>query len=485
MSIEQRAFQGASWLAIFKAIGQIVSWAATVIVARILVPDDYGLMSMATVLTGYAALFSELGLGAAIIQREGITEENLASVYWFGVAFSILLGAFAFVIAWPTALLFDNKDVVPITRATSILFFIAGLEIVPLSMLKKELAFKKIGYIEMTATIVSCISMVIIAAAGFGVWTLLIGNIIRSLIKVILLYSITGWRPLFHFELNEAISFIKFGVTVAVGNSLFYVYSRSDKFFAGRNLGVADLGYYSFAQQLASIPTEKIVTIINQISFPAFSKLQEDREKFNQFYLSIIKITSVVVLPIFAAGFCLGSDFVRLLLSDKWVAIIPLFQCFCLIRIFTSISAVNNFVHTARGNPYLSMWFNAWMAFSMPLAFAFSVKYGVNGMLIPWFTIYVLSCVVWILITLSLIGLDISSFMSKIIHPIIATSTMSILLLSLNRLNLFNSQEFLGMLFALVVKLLAGATYYFCYIYLFDKEVWFSLKKNVLRRSVG
>ena len=477
MLIEQRAFQGASWLAVFKAVGQIVSWFTTVIVARILVPEDYGLMAMATLITGYAAIFSELGLGAAIIQRPSLTKEDLTSVFWFGFGFSILLAVFAFIAAWPTALIFNNNNVIPITRATSILFLIAGLQIVPLNILKKDLEFKKIGIIEMVATVISCISMEGIASANFGVWTLIIGHMIRDSIKLLLVYRLAGWKPIFYFDLNKAKSFIRFGLSVAFGNSLYYVYSKSDKFFAGRSFGAVNLGLYTFAQQLSSIPTEKIVVLINQVSFPVFSKLQGDQIKFNKFYLNIIKITSTIVFPLFIGGFLLGEDLVRIVLSAKWLDMIQLFKYFCLIQIITSLNAINNFVHTSKGNPHFGMWFNAWLAFSMTFAFAFSVQFGVNWMLVPWFTIYLLSCVLWIKATVKIIGESIMLYFRQLLHPVMGTMLMSIVILVLTGVFSGGSYDFGRVLFLFWVKLIAGGVVYLCYFYFFDRGVFVNLKK--------
>ncbi len=147
MSIEKKVVGSISWLAIFKFGSQAFSWMVTIIVARLLVPDDYGLLALATIITGYAEIFSELGLGAAIIQSPKLKDEDLSSIFWFGMLVSLLFAAFCFVAAPLTASLFNEPRVIVLTQAVSIIFILSGLQIVPLNLLKKEMDFKQVGLI--------------------------------------------------------------------------------------------------------------------------------------------------------------------------------------------------------------------------------------------------------------------------------------------------------------------------------------------------
>ena len=143
---------------------------------------------MATVITGYAMMFSELGLGSAIIQKEKINKYEVSTVFWFLFFISLLFAIFCWLIAYPTSWIFDEPRVIPITQTVSILFLISGLQIVPLNLLRRELAFKKIGCIEMIGVFASCMCMYIFAKNGFGVWTLIAGNIVNGGVKLLLLY---------------------------------------------------------------------------------------------------------------------------------------------------------------------------------------------------------------------------------------------------------------------------------------------------------
>jgi len=477
MSVSTQAFKGASWLAVFKFAGQFYSWTITILVARILLPDEYGLYAMAFLITGYAEMFSQLGLGSAIIQRADINKREISSVFWFSLMVSTLFALACFPIAYLTSYIFDEPRIIALTQAISILFILSGLQIVPLSLLKKELAFKRVGQFELTCVVIQGAGMLAIAYLGGGVWALIGGRIIFAFVMVILLYTRVRWMPMLHFSYQEAKSYIKFGIAVASGGSLFYVSENADRFFAGRSLGVTVLGYYSFAMQLAKIPTDKIVVLINQVSYPAFAKLQGEPEAFNKFYLDIVKVTATIVMPIFFGGFMLGGDLVMILLGEKWQAIIFIFEWLCLSQIITALNAYNNFVHDARGKPRYSLFFNFLSAITMAVAFYFAAQYGLEAMLVPWFTVYLLISIFWIGFTLSQLKIDYISYLIQLFNPTVAAIIMSMSVFLLVELN----QSYLGFkdfsISFFLIKMIAAVIVYAGYFWIFDRNVYYSIKK--------
>lgn len=481
MSIEKLVFIRASWLGLFKLISQIFSWVITILVARILVPGDYGLMGMATILTGYALMFSELGLGAAIIQKPGVTskDKELSSVFWFTSGVGIFFALLCFALAYPTAYIFSEDRVIPITQMVSLLFIINSLVIVPFNLLKKELEFKKVGFIEMICVFISCCSMLLIARMGGGVWTLIGGHIIREFSKMIMTYYYAKWIPQLHFKFYEARSYLKYGVTVAAGRSLYYVYTRSGSFFAGRAWNANTLGYYSFAVQLANLPTEKIVTLINQVSFSVFSKLQEDKVRFNEFYLNIVKTTAIIVVPVFVGGYLIGEELIILLLGEKWMPMIFVFKCLCLSQIFEAINAVNNFVHNSLGNPHRSLVFHAICIIFIPVSFYFAVQHGFNAIVIPWLSIYVLLYTFWIIFSLKKIGINLSAYGKNLMPPILSVLSMAIAIEAFDYLILDTQLFFSGenILLKLVMDIVLGISIYLSLMYLLEKQFILNVKK--------
>jgi len=476
-SIGERTFKGASWLALFKLISQAFSWVTTIIIARILVPGDYGLLTMATIVTGYAEIFSELGLGNAIIQKSEIREKDLSSVFWFSFLFSVILALSCFPIAYLTANIFDDPRVIPLTKAVGLVFIFSGMQIVPLSLLKKELNFKAVGKLEMMAAMISGMCMIVIAFLGGGVWTLVGGYLIRSFSKMLILYFQTRWLPKIHFNFSEAKSYIKFGITMSFGRSLFYIWERSDRYLAGRAWKANILGYYTFALEISQIPTEKIVTLINQVAFPALSKLQHDHKEFNKFYLNVQKITAFLVMPLFMGGFLVGEDIIKLLLNDQWYPMITVFKYLCLTQIFMSLNAINNFVHASQGRPHYGVYYHIAGIVLMPISFYFAVPYGLNGIIFPWMSSFVILTVSWIIITLRTIGIPISVYIRNMANPAIASMIMFLVVILFRSItssvDLINS----NILIKLGSSLTIAVMVYLGYIWMFERNIILLVKK--------
>lgn len=426
MSLEAKIFKGVSWMAFFNFFSQCVSWTITVLIARILLPSDYGLMAMSTIITGYALNLSDIGLGNAIIQRPQVSKNELSSVFWFTIGIAFLLAASCIPISYLTAYIMHEPRVIPVTQVVALVFILNGLQIVPSSILRKEMNFKAIGKIDMISVIVSSGFMLIIAKAGGGVWTLIMGYLIKSLIRTILLFVNSKWYPNLHYNFKESKHFLSFGILVAIGRSLFYVQEKSDKFFAGRAWNSKILGFYTFAQDLAQIPIDKIVSLINNVSFPAFAKAQDNKEHFNSLYLNITKVTAMVVLPIYVGGFFLGENIIRILLNPKWYPMVTVFKFLCLAQILTGMNAINNFVHAAQGRPNWALYYNIAGAVIMPVSFYFATQRGLNDILVPWFSSYVLLTVGWIIISLLKLGIPIRKYLSCLAAPVSATALMAL-----------------------------------------------------------
>ena len=475
ISIEKIALKGATWLALFKIISQSFSWVITIMIARILLPSDYGLMAMAAILSGYASYLSELGIGSAIIQKEKVEQNELSAVFWFIMLFSILLSAVCFIGAYFMAYIFNEPRIIPLTQTISAIFILEGLQIVPLNLLKKELGFKKVGLIEMTGTVIASASMFLIAYYGGGVWTLVAGSFILSLTKLILIYSNVKWFPQLHFSLKDAKSYLKYGINVTIGRSFFYLFESSDKFFAGRAWIPQMLGHYTFALGLAQIPTEKIVVLINQVSFPVLSKLQNDKEAFNKFYIKIVEITATLAIPIFIGGYLIGEDIIKLLLNDKWYPIIPVFKYLCLTQIFTALNAINSFVHYSQGRPQWSLYYHVVLAISMATSFYIAVQYGLNAILIPWFTTYIIACVVWIIITLKSIGINLITYLKILSNSIVATFAIAVGIILSDYIIVSLLSQNIYLIFSLALKITLSILIYIGYYWFFHRHLFYSL----------
>ncbi|WP_161813819.1 lipopolysaccharide biosynthesis protein [Steroidobacter agaridevorans] len=473
MSLAQKAVTHTSWFALFKMISQVLSWGVTVVVARLLSPVDYALSAMATLITGYAELLSEMGIGASIIQKKEPTESELSSIFWFSLGVGVLFALACIPIAFITAEIFDEPDVIPLILSISVLFVFTGLQVVPLSLLKRDLNYKAVGLIEMQTTIISCLGMLVIAYFGGGVWTLIGGRLIRGVVRLVLVYRTTTWRPKLNLNFAETKGYLSFGIMVAASSSAYYMFEVADRFFAGRAWTAEALGFYLFALQLAQVPTEKLTSSINQVTYSLFSRYQDDLRTFSDYYLKTIKLTAALVFPIFVSGFLLGDQLIPILLGDKWVPMSTLFKFLCLAQILVTLNAVVGFLHMALGKPIKGLYFNVACAVLMSVSYFFAVDYEKEAILIPWFTTYLLITLVWLGTTNATLGISTSRYLGALRMPVLGVAVIVAIDYGLGRLE---QNSGLGVSIMLPVKILCSALGYGLFFWLFDRTFLTSIR---------
>lgn len=476
MSLAEKAIKHGSWFALFRGISQAVSWAVTVIVARLLSPTDYALSAMATLITGYAELLSEMGIGASVIQKKDPTEGELSSVFWFSLAIGVVFAIACVPIAYVTAHIFDQPAVIPLILSISALFIFTGLQVVPLALLKRDLNYKAIGMIEMQTTLISCLSMLALAYFGAGVWTLIGGRIVRGVVRLVLVYRTTTWRPRFTSNFTETREYLRFGITVAISSSAFYAFEVSDRFFAGRAWTAAELGFYLFAMQLAQVPTEKLVSTINQVSYAFFSRYQDDLDALSVYYLKTIKLTAALVFPIFVAGYLLGHQIVPILLGEKWEPMITLFKYLCLAQILVTLNSVVNFVHMALGKPRKGLYFSIACAILMPISYYIAINHigtEKESILIPWFTTYVLITLVWLGSANAYLGIRTFRYLGALRSPILG---VLVIVAIVHGLATVESRYGYGVGIMLPLKVLLSASGYGLFFWLFDRPFITSIR---------
>jgi PST family polysaccharide transporter len=426
-------FRSVSWLALGKVLSQALSWTVTLVIANILDPSVYGLMALSTIISGYAEIISELGLGPAIIQRTEVTQKELSSIFWLSIVFGIMMWALCWPISYLTYDLFGDRDTLVITQTVGFIFVMSGIQVVPISLLKKKLMFRPVAIIEVISVIFSCSSMLVIAKSGGGVWTLVAGSMMLSLSRTILVFILGEWRPSMWLRLDDIRKFVRFGFSMTLARSTFYMWERSDKYFAGMFWKTSSVGLYTFALTLSQLPTEKIVTLINQVLYSCMAKVKSDPVEFNKLYLQSMKYTSFVVLPLFTAGYLFSEELIKLFFNQKWHAIIPLFSLLCISQIFLALNAVNNFVHAALGRPYFGLLFHIVCLIAMPVSFRFAAPHGITAYAYPWIGTFAIISTIWIIITLKTIRIPIWQYLGSIRIALIGSFSMILMVSILKR----------------------------------------------------
>jgi O-antigen/teichoic acid export membrane protein len=467
---------GVFWLTVVKVFGQVISWTITVYVIRILSPEDYGLMAMAGVFLGLLFLFNEMGLSAAIIQRKDISQEDLSNVYWAVLFINLALFTLSVFSAPIVAAFFSEPRVIDIIRVASIVLVIRGLALISNTMLTREMAFKRQSQAELIANACGAVATLYLAVEGFGVWSLVYGNIIIEIVKSLLFSILYPWKPQFSFSFSKVKGLIQFGSQVAVARFVWYLYSRLDLLIAGKILGKTQLGYYAIAAQFAFIPLDKMGSTIVRVAFPALSTVQDDPALLRRYYLKTINLIAFASFPVCWGIVLVADSAVPLFLSEKWLpAILPL-QILSIVTAFRTIHIVNAPLESAVGRPGTTIRNLVTIASVLALSFIIGSSYGLEGLAYSWLVFPVVSLITTST-TLRIIGLSPAEYFQELKHPLLGSAFMVLIVMLGQKLILADH----GLVAHVAGSATLGLTSYLLYYFLFNRETFAEAKRMLIR----
>jgi len=417
MSLRNDVLHSLKWLGGARLAGQLVAWAITIVVIRILKPSDYGLMAIAEVMIGFAALFQELGLYSAMVQKRDLTERQIEQVFGLLIIANTGIYLVVFAIAPFMAEFFGDPRLTPIVRVLGIQFPLASVGVVQDAMLSRSMRFKRKSIANVVIVLGNGFTTLGFALAGAGVWALVFGNLAGSLIRpVALSMAARHWcRPRFSREgMGEM---LHFGSFVTVSGFLWYVYSRSDVFIIGKILGKEILGFYSIAMQLASLPIQKVGEVLNQVGLAAYSSIQHDMAAIRSHYLKVVRILSFVAFPIFWGISSVSPELVNVVLGQRWApAIIPL-QLLSLVMPFRMVSHSGSPL-SAIGKPQIGTLNHLVTLLLMPPAFIIGAYYyGLTGVSLAWVIMYPIAVLIRLQISLAPMGLRPRHYLASMSGP--------------------------------------------------------------------
>lgn len=324
-SLKEQTISSTGWGFLDKGSNVVVSFIIGIVLARLLPPSDFGLIGLAMIVIGFGEIFVNLGLGPALIQKQGITERHVRIVFTTSViAGSILMGIVYFS-APLTAIIFDNENVIPIVEALSVIFVIGGFQIPSRAILTKRLDFKHLFYVSLTKSIIYGIVTITLAVMDFGVWSLVIGNIFQRFISLIGSYWYVqhNVKPL--FAQNEFLELFHFGSGMTLTSIFNYFALKGDYFIIGRVLGVEMLGFYTKAYNLMQAPTTQFVSVLSNVLFPTASKIQNDNSRLQAAFLKSMQTIAFVVFPVCLLIVVIAPELIVGLYGVKWQAtVLPL-----------------------------------------------------------------------------------------------------------------------------------------------------------------
>ena len=340
-SFKTRAINGILWSAIDRLSQQGALLFFNIILARLLMPEDFGVIGMLSIFIVISQSFVDSGMGAGLIQKNNRSEIDFSTVFVFNFCVSIVIYIILFFLSPLIADFFNRHELIIITRVLGLNIIINSLAIVQRSILTIELNFKKFSKVNLISLIISGICAVYFAKLGYGVWALVIQNLVMSTVSVLLFWLNSTWGFSIKFSLRSFKQLFSFGSNLLIAGlystSLNEVYNVT----IGKYYSAQLLGYYTNAKKISDITSDMVSSILLQVTFPILATLQNDKERLVEIYKRLIRTTTFLILPLMTLIALLADPIIRLLLTDKWESSIPLLQLLCFARIVTPISVVN------------------------------------------------------------------------------------------------------------------------------------------------
>ena len=406
MSLQAQALSGFRWSAGLKVFSQIIAWAITIFVIRLLAPADYGLLAMATVFVSFLTMFSEMGLGAAVVQQPHMEDRLLRRVLGVVLALHFSLAALLVLTAPVVADFYAEPRVSPVLQVLSLQFILAGFAVMPNAQLQRRMAFRNRALLDLLSALIASTTTLALALQGAGVWALVAGTLGGQFIKTIGLNWLFPCRYWPEFSVKGLRDLLRFGGQFTAIQALWVFLSQVDIVIGAKWLGHETLGFYSVATHFASLPGQRISSLVNQIAFPAFARLQNEVPQTGAHVLKGVRILSFFAFPVLWGLSSVATEGVEVVLGGAWaLAAFPL-QVLALI---IPLRIVGNFVSTALqgiGRADVVLRNVLWASVIAPPAFLMGVStWGLAGLSLAWLVVSPLVFLQGMLRGLPLLGL--------------------------------------------------------------------------------
>jgi O-antigen/teichoic acid export membrane protein len=376
-----------AWTGSVKWLSQILSWASTLVVARFLTPEDYGLVGMASVYLALVALVNELGLSAAVVTKHELTENQIAQINSLCVFLGVAGFAISCMAAIPISSFFKTPQLFWVVVAMSFSFVVLAFQTVPYSLLQRDLQFKSLALMEGVQVLAQALSMVTLALLGFRYWTLVFGSLLGTALftGMVLLtrsHSFAWPQPR---SIKDALTF---SWHILVTRLCWFVQSNSDRLVAGRILGKSALGAYAVGWTLASLPIEKVTGLVCRVTPAFFSAIQKDLAAIRRYLLMLTEGLALLTLPAGWGLALVAEEFVLLALGENWRAAIRPMQILAILNGIRAIDPLLSQILIVVGESQFVMRLSLVVAVTLPTSIYFGSRWGITGIAAAWVATY-------------------------------------------------------------------------------------------------
>ena len=357
----------------------VLQLGSMMVLARLLAPEDFGLLAMVAAVTGVVGVFKDFGLASATVQRKVITHREVSNLFWINAGVSVLLMLIAAAAAPLIAAFYDEPRLVGITLVLATTFLLGGLTAQHLALLRRAMRFTTLAVIEVAALAVSVVAAVLAAWSGAGYWALVLMQVVLALTKMVLSWFVSDWRPAAPTRAVDVRPMVRFGANLSGFAVVNYVGRNADDALIGWQLGADTLGMYSRAYAVLMMPIKQIDGPLTGVAVPGLSRLQDQPAAYRRFYCQSILIISYLALPLISAMAAVPTPIILVFLGDQWMEAGAIFRFLAFAAILQPVLFTAGWIHTSLGRTDRMF---RWSLVSVPLfvlSFAAGLPWGATG----------------------------------------------------------------------------------------------------------
>ncbi|MDD4728556.1 MAG: lipopolysaccharide biosynthesis protein [Dysgonamonadaceae bacterium] len=381
MNLKKQALSGMLWTFVQQFNSQGIGFIISVILARLLLPAEFGIIGMISIFITIGTVLIDSGLATSLIRTPDADQEDFSTVFYFNIIGSIVAYIILYFTAPLIAKFFNQPILVNLTRVFGISFIINALTIVHYTRLTQKMDFKTQTIIYIPSIIGGGILGILLAYLGYGVWSLVWMRMFQTFLSTIQLWIITKWKPSLSFNMNKFKYHFNFSYKLLLSGLIDAVFSNIYTLVIGRMFAPAQLGYYTRANTVIKLPVDNISGSLNKVTFPLFSTIKNDNERLKKVYKKILKMVIFFIAPILILMGVLATPMFRFVFTEKWLPAVPYFQILCVHGIIYPFHSYNLNVLNVKGRSDLFLKLEVIKKTLLVITVALSIPFGIFGLL--------------------------------------------------------------------------------------------------------
>lgn len=475
-SLSQKVARGGVLIMVSFFTNRLFMLIRTIILARLLMPSDFGLVGIAMVCIGTLDVFSRTGFDAALVQKKEEIKDSLDTAWIISVLRGFVLFLILFFSAPLIAGFFNNNRIIPILMVVAFSRIFDGFTNIGIVYFSKELEIRKNFLLRLGETIADvsvAISLVFILR---NVWAIVYGFLAGQLTRLVLSYLIHPYRPKLNFDWQKAKELFNFGKHLLTAGIIIFLLSQGDHAFVGKVVGVTALGFYSLAYRLSSIPATHITQVLFPVTFPAYSKLQDNRAVLKEAYFRVLRLIGFLSVPVTGGMFVLAPELVRVFIGEKWMPMVPAFKVLCLFGLIRAIGATTGPLFWSIKRPDIAARISGIQLIILAIIiYPLSIRWGILGTSVAIVIAASVNQIIAVREILKIIRCTLFEFTRFLIYPAVGAVGMVIFILVAKNYLL----EHIGLVVLLLV-ICSSAALYFGIMYLIDRKSKYHLGKTII-----